>query len=516
MSQTADRIRTSPRHLLTTPLTTPTTFTTTTPPSARAADVPAVTWRDRYRRRVWTTDVLVVIAACALAGTISHQNFIEPTRPAAAVAVVVGLLWLAMLHVFHTRSPRGMALGATEYKRVIDSTAATAGIYAVLALLIDGTGGRYFLLIGFPAGLAGLLAGRWAWRTWLHHSRVRGCALSDVVVVGAPEEVEYVLRQIDRKSGAAYRAVGVVLTELDENLPEVVTSAASPVSGVASLPQYSGMTQILTAVSDLAADAVIVAGPLPGGNRAIRDLGWALEETQAEIILVSSLTNVSGPRISVRPVEGLPLMHVEQPTFTGARHAVKRAMDVTVSAATLLLLLPLFAVLAVLIRRDSPGPVIFRQTRTGRHGVPFTMYKFRTMGVDAEQQKAALAASNDGAGPLFKLKDDPRVTKIGAFLRRHSLDELPQFYNVLRGDMSLVGPRPPLSEEVASYAGHEGRRLYIKPGLTGLWQISGRSNLSWDESVRLDLYYVENWSVTGDLQIMWRTFKVMLHPEGAY
>ncbi|MGM7669393.1 sugar transferase [Microbacterium sp. A93] len=479
----------------------------------RQAGLPttAVRWRNRYLRNVLMTDVGVVGLSVALASQVSAVSFTDPTRPPAVVAAVVGLLWIGMLQVFRTRSARGMAVGATEYKRILDATATTAGLFAIVALLVNGTGGRYFLLIGFPTGLAGLLASRWLWRVWLHRRRVHGFALSDVVVVGQPADVQYVLRQIEKKSGAAYRAVGVVLDGSVTAEDETAVSTASH-----HVPSFVGTHQVLSAVSRLRADAVIVAGPLPGGNQTIRDLGWSLEESRTEIILVSSLTNVAGPRISVRPVEGLPLMHVEQPTFDGGRHLLKRTMDIIVSALTLLVLLPLFGVLAVLIRRDSEGGVFFSQTRTGRRGAPFQMHKFRTMRASAEQEKAALVAANEGAGPLFKLKDDPRVTRIGTFLRHHSLDELPQFWNVLKGEMSLVGPRPPLPDEVAGYAGHEGRRLFIKPGLTGLWQINGRSNLGWDESVRLDLYYVENWSVTGDLQIMWRTFKVMIQPEGAY
>ncbi|MFC7403033.1 sugar transferase [Citricoccus sp. GCM10030269] len=486
-------------------------------PAVASASRTATYWRDRYRRGVLLTDVTVVVLASALAGYVSMQAFTDPDRPAVVVAGVVVVLWTILLQLFRTRSPRGMAVGSAEYKRVIDATAATAGVYAILALLIDGIGGRYYLLIAFPAGLAGLLVNRWLWRTWLHRGRIHGRALSDVVVVGQSADVRYVLHQIERKSGAAYRVVGVVL---DGPAPTGDAENAEEEAGIDALalhaPSFMGTAQVNTAVDRLRADAVIVAGQLSGGSRTIRDLAWSLEESKTEIILVSSLTNVAGPRISVRPVEGLPLMHVEQPTFDGGRHLIKRTMDVVVAALALAVLSPLFAVLAVLIHRDSPGGVFFTQTRIGRRGRRFRMYKFRTMRATAEDEKQELVTGNDGAGPLFKLKDDPRVTRIGKVLRRHSLDELPQFWNVLQGDMSLVGPRPPLPAEVATYAGHEGRRLYIKPGLTGLWQINGRSNLGWDESVRLDLYYVENWSVTGDLQIMWRTFKVMIQPEGAY
>lgn len=493
--------------------------------SRRRSTDTASCWSARYRRRVLVTD-LVVIGSAAAAGSLLAAD--RPVWLALALqAGVLVLLWTVVLQVFRTRSPRRMAVGADEYKRVVGATAATAGIVAVASLLLLGTGAvpvvRPYLVVALPAGLAGLMVGRWAWRTWLHHLRIRGVALSDVVVVGEPADVAYVIRQVARRSAVAYRVVGVVLDGVDDagtwddgegRFPS--TGARDAGSAPPSLPAFRGTGRVPEVVRRLGADAVIVAGPLQEGNSAIRALGWALEPSRTELILVSSLVNVAGPRITMRPMEGLPLMHVEQPRFEGGRHVLKRGLDIVVSSVALVLMLPLFAVIAVAVRRDSEGGVFFSQIRTGRRGRPFRMYKFRTMVATAEQDRLALAAQNEAAGPLFKLRKDPRVTRVGAFLRRHSLDELPQFWNVLRGDMSLVGPRPPLPEEVATYEGDTGRRLYIKPGLTGLWQISGRSNLDWEESVRLDLYYVENWSVTGDLMIMWRTFKVMVQPEGAY
>ena len=209
-------------------------------------------------------------------------------------------------------------------------------------------------------------------------------------------------------------------------------------------------------------------------------------------------------------------MHVELPRFTGGKHTLKRLVDIVASAAALLILSPLLCALAWIIVRDSKGPVFFRQERVGRNGKRFKMVKFRSMVTTAEQDLAALRDLNEGAGLLFKLKNDPRITTCGRWLRKYSLDELPQFWNVLNGDMSLVGPRPQLPGEVEGYEGDVSRRLLIKPGITGLWQINGRSNLGWDESVRWDLYYVENWSLTGDIMILWRTLRVILHPVGAY
>ncbi len=209
-------------------------------------------------------------------------------------------------------------------------------------------------------------------------------------------------------------------------------------------------------------------------------------------------------------------MHVELPNYDGGKHLLKRMLDVTLASLALLVLIPVFLVVAAAIRRDSAGPVLFRQVRVGRNGGTFRMLKFRSMVSTAEADLLDLLDQNEGSGPLFKLKNDPRITRVGRTLRKYSIDELPQFWNVLVGDMSLVGPRPPLPAEVQGYEDHVHRRLFIKPGLTGMWQVNGRSNLSWEESVRLDLYYVENWSLTGDLIILWRTFRVLVAPVGAY
>jgi exopolysaccharide biosynthesis polyprenyl glycosylphosphotransferase len=248
----------------------------------------------------------------------------------------------------------------------------------------------------------------------------------------------------------------------------------------------------------------------------VKRLSWQLEGTASELVLSSRLADVAGPRLSFEPLDGLPLIRVQIPSYAGGQHVVKRGLDIVVATLTLLPIALLYPLLALVIKLDSPGPVFFFQERVGRDGRLFRMVKFRSMRTDAEQQLALLQERNEGAGLLFKMKNDPRVTRVGRILRKLSLDELPQFWNVLRGDMSVVGPRPPLPSEVTGYDGKVFRRLYIKPGITGLWQVSGRSDLSWDESVRLDLRYVENWSVASDLQIMWRTAKVMLQPNGAY
>jgi exopolysaccharide biosynthesis polyprenyl glycosylphosphotransferase len=236
----------------------------------------------------------------------------------------------------------------------------------------------------------------------------------------------------------------------------------------------------------------------------LRRLGWQLEGTGIDLVLAPALTDVAGPRIHTRPVAGLPLIHVEAPEFRGARKLIKGFVDRAVSFMALTLALPVLGIIALAIKLDSRGPVLFRQIRVGQGGQEFHVYKFRTMVV------------NESDGLMFKMRSDPRVTRVGRFLRKWSLDELPQLANVLFGDMSLVGPRPPLPSEVARYDGDVARRLLVKPGMTGLWQVSGRSDLSWEDGIRLDLYYVENWSLAADLTILWKTFGAVILSRGAY
>ncbi len=253
----------------------------------------------------------------------------------------------------------------------------------------------------------------------------------------------------------------------------------------------------------------------------LRKLAWDLEKTGTDLCVAPALLDVAGPRTTIRPTAGLPLLHMDHPEFSGARLVVKGIFDRAFALLALVLLAPVFALLALAIKLDDGGPALFRQTRVGRDGRRFSVVKFRTMVPDAEALKATLALQIQPTGiqqdgVLFKIKDDPRLTRVGRRLRRWSLDELPQLLNVLAGDMSLVGPRPALPEEVARYGDLVRRRLVVKPGMTGLWQVNGRSDLSWDESVRLDLRYVENWSLVLDLQILWKTCAAVARGSGAY
>ncbi len=469
-------------------------------------------WERRYRRLVHVTDIAIIAMACGLASFVSLQLdspavLADDPWVLARLPLITAAGWLLMLALFNTRAADAAAAGATQYKGVAHATGLAFGILAIAFVVFQWNGIRTQLLLALPLGLLALLVGRWSWRRWLLRQRAYGHYVSRALVVGEREDVEYVIRTLGPSGTLGYLVVGASMDDTEQASMRV-DDAIYPVMG---------NTQFVSgAAAALQADTIIVASRPHDDADYVKRLSWQLEGTAAELVLSSGLADVAGPRISLRPVEGLPLIAVKIPTFEGGTHVLKRALDIVVSALALIVFAPIGLLIAAAITADDGGPVFFRQKRVGRDGREFKMVKFRSMRTTAEAERTALMDANEGAGPLFKLKADPRVTRVGAFLRKYSLDEVPQFWNVLVGDMSVVGPRPPLPSEVQTYDGRVFRRLYIKPGITGLWQVSGRSNLSWEESVRLDLGYVENWSVITDLIIMWRTAKVMIKPEGAY
>lgn len=470
-------------------------------------------WARSYRLKLAVSDGIVVSVAMALS-FLARFNFASvdglttlSSQRYAYLALAVAVTWTLSLTAFHSRDVRVIGIGAGEYKRVIHASTTVCGIAAILFFVAEIDTARWFFLVGFPLGLLGLLGARWSLRRWLTAQRKFGHFLARVIVAGRRSDVEKVVRQINRTSGATYSVVGVVLDGGDHELDG---------GELGAIQVWRGLDRVAALAESLHADGIVVAGQPGGESDFIHDLAWELEGKTIELILATSLANVAGPRIHYRPVDGLPLLHVEIPHFEGGKHLLKRGVDILVSSITLIVLSPMFLVLSMIIKADSAGKALFSQERVGRGGRTFHILKFRSMVASAPDQLSELLPQNEGSGVLFKMKNDPRVTRIGRLLRKYSLDEFPQFWNVLVGDMSLVGPRPPLPSEVLSYEDHVRRRLYIKPGLTGMWQINGRSALSWEESVRLDLYYVENWSVVGDVMIMWRTLRVLIHPVGAY
>lgn len=463
-------------------------------------------WERQYRLRLQITDAFVVLVAASTSTALQLASGLDPLE-VGRMAIIQAALWIAMLSALRSRDAAILGSGPTEYKRVVNASGVAFGLLAATGVLLGTETLRIPLLVAMPFGILGLLAARWLWRRWLQNQRRRGSFASRTLVVGDRADVEYVIQTLRKGAVYGYNVIGATL--LDGNAREIATDT-SPV------PVLGNVTSVAEVATRISADTILVASRPSGSPNFIKRLSWQLEGTAAELVLSSQLTDVAGPRISFTPVDGLPLIQVQIPTYEGGQHILKRALDIAVSAVAILGIALITPVIALFILIDSRGPLFFLQERVGRDGQTFRMVKFRSMHIDAEQKLAALQAQNEGSGLLFKMKDDPRITRVGRVLRKFSLDELPQFWNVLVGEMSVVGPRPPLPSEVRSYNGKVHRRLYIKPGITGLWQISGRSDLSWEESVRLDLRYVENWSVVGDLQIMWRTAKVMIRPTGAY
>jgi exopolysaccharide biosynthesis polyprenyl glycosylphosphotransferase len=468
-------------------------------------------WARQMRWRLAATDTAVVVGSIAIATAVGFA--VEPAAMSTsrtqvfAIAGLTVITWLAFIAAAHTRDDRILGMGPREYRGVATSTVLEFGILALGVLLVGLQGARTFVLVALPVGLFGLLLDRWLWRKWLLKQRRMGRCAARAIVAGAAADADYVVRRIAERCCVGYRVIGVAT---DSPGYRFLDDRGDVVPVVSAIPDVGRRAR------ELGAEAVIIAGRTPGDGEFIRDLSWQLEGSGAELVLSSRLTDVAGPRIHFQPVEGLPLIQVEIPQFDGGKHALKRGFDIVGASLGLLVIAPILIAIAVAIKLGGPGSVLYAQDRVGRDARTFRMLKFRSMVPGADRQLPALASNNEGAGVLFKLRDDPRVTPVGRFLRRHSLDELPQLWNVLRGDMSMVGPRPPLPCEVEEYEGHVHRRLLIKPGLTGLWQVSGRSDLDWDEGVRLDLYYVENWSLTGDLMLIWRTLRLVFHPEGAY
>jgi exopolysaccharide biosynthesis polyprenyl glycosylphosphotransferase len=421
-----------------------------------------------------------------------------------ALSLALPVLWVAALWLAGAYDARFIGTGSDEYRKVLNAGVSLTAAIAIFSYAINLELSRAYVVIALPSITVFDVLARFAWRKRLHRRRMHGKCTHSVVAVGHELAVADLVTELGRDRYHGLNVVGACVVqpgELDE---------------LAGVPVYGGLDDITAAVKAFGADTVAVTTcPEMDGIR-LRSLAWELEKTGTDLCVSPALLDVAGPRTTIRPTAGLTLLHVDHPQLAGFRLVLKGLFDRCAAAAALVLLAPVMAALAATVWLHDRGPALFTQTRVGKDGREFRMYKFRTMVVDAEQRRAELLASNDSDGVLFKLRKDPRVTAVGAHLRRLSLDELPQLFNIFLGQMSLVGPRPPLPAETEEYAEHVRRRLVVKPGLTGLWQVNGRSDLSWEESVRLDLRYVENWSFALDLQILWKTISVLMWRSGAY
>lgn len=474
--------------------------------------------RDSYSRWLLISDSIILLSSVLAAhflrfGPNNPQVLVVPTDSLqievsyATLSVLLTACWLLTLSVIDARDLRVIGVGATEFKRLIQGSFWTFGLLGIISLTLRADVARGYIAIAFLLGLTALIVSRWCWRKWLHNKRSEGHYLHRAIVVGERDKAQHVAAEICRDAYLGYAIVGAVTTSEGES---------DNLLGTIRHPQPGQTSNLIGLVDELEADTLVLVSMDSISPGELRHIGWALDERGVELIVAPALTDIAGPRIRTRPVSGLPLIYIEYPELTGIKYWAKRSFDIVASALLMLVAAPLILGIAACVKSSSPGPCLFTQVRVGRHGEPFRMFKFRSMVQDAEDQVLNLQAWSEGNGVLFKMKDDPRVTRVGAFLRRYSFDELPQLVNVLRGEMSLVGPRPPLPGEVATYESWVHRRLLVKPGMTGLWQVSGRSDLSWEDSIRLDLYYVENWSMTADLVLLWKTARAVFRGEGAY
>jgi exopolysaccharide biosynthesis polyprenyl glycosylphosphotransferase len=460
----------------------------------------------RYMHVARLVDALCVLAAALLAFRVRFDDHDHGAGAYLALSAILPLLWLICIALAGGYDKRFIGVGSDEFRRVVNGGVFLTSAVAIVAYAAKTDIARGYVVIALPSAIIFDLLARYALRKRLHRRRRDGRFMRKVVAVGHATVVAELAAQLDRDS---YHGLSVVAACL----------AGPPVPGlaeIAGVPAVVGLDHVAEVVKTFQADTVaVLACPEMSGVR-LRELAWELEQTDTELCVAPALLDVAGPRTTIRPVAGLALLHMDHPEFTGTRRLIKAAFDRACAASALLLLSPLFAVVCVIIHWSDGGPAFFRQVRVGRDGRSFILFKFRTMVPDAEAKREQLAALNETDGLLFKIRNDPRVTRVGARLRRWSVDELPQLINVLLGDMSLVGPRPALPREAALYGDHVRRRLMVKPGITGLWQINGRADLSWDESVRLDLRYVENWSFLLDLQILWKTSSAVRRGSGAY
>ncbi len=472
-------------------------------------------WERRHRRATIGVDTAaaVVGVGVGLAGRNlligSHRSFFGTTATLWTTLAVVAAAWVVVLAKNGAYANRFVGAGSEEYRAVTRSAVGLVALVAFASFALQLEFSRGVLLLSVPTMTVTTVLGRYALRHRLAAQRSAGQHLRSTLIVGDARAALDVAHRIENDPATTgMKVAAICVADLDDPVLATENHTDIPISGTEA--------DTVEVVDRLGIGAVAVASSPTMAGHALRRLGWALEQRDVDLLVAPGVVEVAGPRLTMRRAAGLPMLHVERPVQSGWRYGLKLLADRVLGITALVVLAPVLLVVGLLVRRDSPGPALFRQERVGEGGRVFSMYKFRTMVVDADDRREELAADSDGNDVLFKMRRDPRVTRVGAVLRRFSLDELPQLLNVVRGEMSLVGPRPPLRAEVDQYESDAVRRLRVRPGMTGLWQVSGRSDLSWFDSVRLDLWYVDNWSLALDGQILLRTGQAVLRGRGAY
>ncbi|WP_231703167.1 sugar transferase [Tsukamurella asaccharolytica] len=458
-----------------------------------------------------TADTAVITAAVLAAQVVRFGGdpfapFASTQVPLLVFSLALIVLWKLALHLSQADDERVIGSAVAEYNSVLTGSLGLVGCLALAGMATNFVFARGYWALAFGLGIAGLLASRTVWRRRVSAERRSGRLTTSLLVLGDTASARRFLTSVRANPDRGYRVEGVVLSDTADRMPfrdDMPIVFPDLEAGLAALRGREESAVALTAI-----DALEVA--------AMRELMWRLDELHIDLMVAPEMLTVAGPRVTFRSDAGLPLMHIERPRYLRATTTMKRSFDLLLGGGLLIVFAPLLVAVALAVKLGDGGPIFYRAERMGLADKPFGMWKFRTMVVGADLMLAELADRNEAAGVLFKIRDDPRVTRVGRVLRRYSIDELPQLFNVLGGTMSLVGPRPPLLSEVAAYDAITTKRMLVRPGMTGLWQVSGRSNLSWEETVHLDLSYVENWSLAADLQILWRTFRAVRDHHGAY
>jgi exopolysaccharide biosynthesis polyprenyl glycosylphosphotransferase len=468
----------------------------------------------KYARRLLITDFSAVVISIFLAGVLNFQDLVNTFTSSAsqgilriqlnpaALAWAMGIAWLLALKFNGSREDRILGNGSDEYKRVFGSSVAVVSLLALAALFLKLDVSRLFVGFSILIGTVALIFGRWCWRQWLRKKRESNQLKEKVAIAGPASLIEELAEKLLKDKQGAFTPALLV-----------------PLSGKlkSQIRQEQDFTDPAETLKKHKLDALIVVGTENMSSKHLKQIAWSMEKSNATLIVAPGLLEVAGPRVHTRPVSGMPLIEIDTPKFSGSKYIVKQVLDIALALTALIIAAPVMLIAAIAVKTDG-GPIFFLQERHGKDGKIFKMIKFRSMKVGSEKLHAQLKKQKQlelTNSNMFKDPEDPRITKVGKFIRKYSIDELPQIFNVLKGDMSMVGPRPPLPSEVKEYEKHVYRRLYVKPGITGIWQVSGRSSLSWDETVRLDLSYVENWSLVLDLSIIVKTFQAVVTRDGA-
>ncbi|WP_067824444.1 sugar transferase [Nocardia inohanensis] len=475
-------------------------------------------WQADYARRLFFSDLFVVVL---VVGSAQWIRFGGPADPPLAstlplevrytvVSAVLVVAWALALALSGTRSVRVIGSGTEEYRRIVAASLKLFGGIAIVSLLLRVDIARGYLAFALPLGMIGLMLERRVWRGWVAQRRARGEYRTAMLVVGSPEAARAMVGAFSRDPEGGYQVIGVCTRDEGE-LAERGLEVAGRV-----IPIVGSDRSIIEAVQRTGADTVAVTATDNLGPADFRRMAWELDPLGVQLIVTPGLVDIAGTRLTHRLHADMPMLHVEKPQYDRAKSIRKGLFDFCFALFALTAIAPMLCAIALAVKVTSRGSVFYRSERIGRDGRPFRMIKFRSMYADADAHINALIDSNGGNPLFFKLRDDPRVTPVGKVIRKYSLDELPQFFNVLRGEMSIVGPRPQVQREVDSYDGMMRRRLLVKPGVTGLWQVSGRSDLTPEDAMRLDLSYVENWSMVLDLLLIAKTIGAVTRGEGAY